>query len=44
VYFFNKKKPPTDKDEAMVFATKLAEIGMSLPRFIAAYEVADEER
>lgn len=43
VYFLCKQAPPQDKDEALVFSRRLADIGMSLPRYIEAYETDDDE-
>lgn len=43
VYFFKKKNIPEDRGEAMEFAKKLAAIGLSLPKYQAAYTQANEE-
>lgn len=43
VYFLYKQAPPQEK-EALVFSRQLAEIGMSLPRYVEAYETDDDER
>ena len=44
MYFLCKQAPPQDKEEALVFSRRLADIGMSLPQYIEAYETEDNER
>ncbi|KAJ7391981.1 hypothetical protein OS493_016289, partial [Desmophyllum pertusum] len=43
VYFFCKRQPPQDPNETLVFARELATIGMSLPRYIDAYNMDNSE-
>lgn len=43
VYFFCKQHPPSDTAEKLTLAKNLANIGMSLPKYIEAFETQDVE-
>ncbi|KAK2549316.1 hypothetical protein P5673_030320, partial [Acropora cervicornis] len=43
VFFFRKQEPPTDREESVQFAKRLANIGMSLPAYKRAYNLDNEE-
>ena len=44
VFFFRKQEPPTDREESMQFAKRLANIGMSLAAYKRPYNLDNEER
>ena len=45
MYFFRKEQPPPkdNKQQCLQLAKKLAPIGLSLPKYVEAYERDDDE-